>query len=465
MDIATVKRYINTWVEENKEEFIQCAMYIFNNPELGMQEFKAVKALTDVAARHGFTIETGVAEMPTAFVATYGTGKPVIAFSVEYDCLPGLSQKVSAVKDPVFEGGPGHGCWHNILGTGALQAGIAFRHAMEKFGFSGTIKIFGTPGEEICVGKAFMARAGLFNDIDAVVDWHPVEGLTLIGRGSNAYFSKYYHFKGKTAHGNAPWKGRSSLDAAILMGHAAEMLREHIKPGKDSPNNYNYSFSDVGPEYPCIVPDRSSIWFVGRFNTTEIMLDFLERLDKCAEGAALATGTTVTPELVTALHEKIPNTTLSLVMHENYLAHGQFQITAKEQNFVKELQKNAGYEPVGLVQKEAPPATLDTPVSDISEYSWHAPVAMFRPAMFPGPTHHWTITATAGSSIGQRAIGYAAKILAESAVDLALTPGLLAKAQAELRERLNGRVYASLIPDHITPPVDANRHAMEKYKT
>ncbi|MDR1977414.1 MAG: amidohydrolase [Synergistaceae bacterium] len=468
MDTARVKQFINEWIEQNKGEFIDCAEYIFDNPELGMQEFKAVKILTDLAAKHGFKVETGVAGMPTAFVATYGGGKPVIAFSVEYDCLPGLSQKVSPAKDPVIEGAPGHGCGHNLLGTTALEAGIAFRYAMEKFALTGAIKMFGTPAEETCIGKPFMARAGLFDDVDAFLDWHPSLDNTMVNKSSNAYFNKYYHFKGKTAHGNSPWNGRSALDACVLMGHAAEILREHVKPGIEGAatfNTFNYTFSDVGPEFPSVVPDKSTIWFVGRFSSTDVMSDAMERLDKCAEGAALATGTTVKSELVTAIHEKIPNDTLAQVVHDNYLAFGQLPITEEEHEFAKGLQKNAGLEPAGIVQGELPPSQQDTYVSDNSEYSWIAPTAMFLPAIYPGPLHHWTITATSGSSIGKKAIGYTAKILANSAVDLIANPDVLAAAQEELKKRLGGHSYKSLIPDEISPPLDANKQIMEKYKT
>jgi aminobenzoyl-glutamate utilization protein B len=468
MDAAKVKQFINEWIDENKGEFIDCAAYIFDNPELGMQEFKAVEALTNLAAKHGFKVDAGVAGMPTAFAASYGSGKPVIAFSVEYDCLPGLSQKVSSEKEPVMEGAPGHGCGHNILGTTAMAAGIALRYAMEKFALTGTIKMFGTPAEETCIGKPFMARAGLFDDVDAFLDWHPSCENTMVNKSSNAYFNKYYHFKGKTAHGNSPWNGRSALDACILMAHAAEILREHVQPGTEGAatfNTFNYTFPDVGPEFPSVVPDKSTVWFVGRFSSTDVMSDAMERLDKCAEGAALATGTTVKSELVTAIHEKIPNEILGKVVHENYLAFGQLPITEEEHEFAKKLQKNSGIEPVGIVQRELPPSQSDTYVSDNSEYSWFAPLAMFLPAIYPGPLHHWTVTAIVGGSIGKKTIGYTAKILANSAVDLIAKPDVLAAAQEELKKRLGGKSYKSLIPDEISPPLDANKQTMEKYKS
>lgn len=465
MDSETIKLALEEWIERNKEEFIECAMYIHANPELGMQEFKAHAMLTKLAAKYGFDVTSGAAGMPTAFVARYGEGKPQIAFSIEYDCLPGLSQKVSSMREPVMEGGPGHGCGHNLLGTGAMLAGVAFRHILEKFGLKGSIAMFGTPAEEICIGKPFMAREGLFNGVDAFLDWHPVPMDTFVNRSSNAYFSKYYHFAGKAAHGNAPWNGRSALDAGMLMAHAVELLREHIRPGTETAaNTMNYTFSDTGPEFPSVVPDRTSLWFVGRFNTTEDMVDAMERLDGCAQGAAVATETTVTSELVTAINSKLPNKTLAHLVHANYKRFGQMEITEEEQNFIKEMQRNEGTEETGLIQRELPPCQHDSGVSDISEYSWHAPTAMFRAALLPGPVlHNWKVTAAAGGTIGKRAVPYAAKVLSCSAADLIAHPDILEKAWKEHAERLEGRSYTCLIPDHIRPPVEVNRQAMEKY--
>ena len=466
MDTHAMKSFIGQWIEENRQEFIDCSQFMHHNPELSMQEFKACAMLTDICRKHGFRVEEGVAGIPTAFVATWGSGAPVVAYSVEYDALPGLSQRSATTKEPVIEGGPGHGCGHCLLGAGALQAAVAQRYAMEKFGIKGTVKILGTPAEEICIGKPFMARAGYFDDIDVFLDWHPFINHTFVSRSSNAYCNKYYHFKGKTAHGNAPWNGRSALDAAMLMGHAVEMLREHIKPGTEAAaNTINYTFSSVGPSFPSVVPDTTTAWYVGRFNTTGIMLDVLERLDNCARGAALATGTTVEMELVTAIHEKIPNDVLADLLHENYLAIGPMEITAEEEAFAREMQKNAGNEPVGFTRKVLPPSSEDAPVCDTSEYTWFAPMGSFWPEVMPGPAlHHWVITSTTGSSIGKRAVGYAARVLASAAADLLAQPEILKKAWEEHTRRMDGRTFESLIPSHVQPDLNANRELMEKYR-
>ena len=215
------KKWLIDCIEENKEVFCEASKAIWSNPELAMQEHFAVETLTGLLENSGFRVEKGVAGMPTAFVAEYGEGRPVIGFSAEFDALPGLSQKNdSNFHDPVKEGAPGHGCGHNLLSIGGVQAAVALKKLMEEKDIKGTIRLFGTPAEEICVGKPFMAKAGLFEGLDAVVDWHPAHTNTSGYRDCLAYFNIKYHFKGKAAHGNAPWRGVSALDSAMLMAHA-----------------------------------------------------------------------------------------------------------------------------------------------------------------------------------------------------------------------------------------------------
>lgn len=465
MERSAIKGFIAKWIEESKSEFDACSQFLFENPELGMQEFKSSKLLVDLAEKHGFTVRRGVGGIPTAFSASYGEGKPVIGFNVEFDCLPGLSQKVVTHKEPVIEGAPGHGCGHCLLGPGGLQGAIALRYAMEKFCLKGTIKAFGTPYEEMSVGKAFMARAGAFEGVDAFLDWHPFFNKTFVHRHNNAYFNKKYHFHGVSAHGNSPWNGRSTLDAAIMMANALEMLREHIRPGtEDAASTINYTFSDVGAEYPNVIPDHSSVWVMARFPTLEILTDVMERVDNCARAAALATGTTLKIEFISATHNGLANKTLGQVVYDNVEEIGPIPVTDEEQAFARELQKSAGNEPVGIVQQHMPPCEIDAAVTDVSEYSWIAPLATVWMGVMPGPVlHNWVITATAGSSLGKKAIGYAARVLASTAVDLLLDPETVEKAQAELKEALNGRVYTCLIPEDVKPPLHLNKDLMEKY--
>jgi aminobenzoyl-glutamate utilization protein B len=463
MNNEEIKKYILEWIENHKGDIEACSQFMFNNPELGIQEYNASKMLTAIAGKHDFAVQHGIAGMPTAFVGSWGAGRPVIGFNVEYDCLPGLSQKVSERKEPVKEGAPGHGCGHCLLGPAALQGAVALRHAMEKFGLKGTVKIFGTPAEETSVGKPFMAREGLLDGVDAILDWHPYFNRSFVHRHSNCYFSKYYHFSGKSTHGNAPWNGKSALDAATLMSVAVEMLREHIAPGTESGvNTINYTYANVGSEFPNVVPDRTTAWYVGRCTNTDVMMEVIERIDNCARGAALATGTTVEMQLVTGTHEYIPNATLAEVMYANLAAIGPMQLTEDEQNFAKAMQKNANFHPAGIVQEVVP--MTEGPVTDVSEFTWLVPLATIWLGVLPGPElHNWIITSASGSSIGKKAVHYAAKLLAMSGADLLAAPAVVDKAKAEHKERLGGRVFKSVIPDGLQVDLETNKATMAKY--
>jgi len=367
----------------------------------------------------------------------------------------------------VVEGAPGHGCGHNILGVGSIMAAAAMKQWMGETGQTGTIMVLGAPAEEICVGKPFMARAGLFQDIDAIIDWHPWDHNGANYETCNAYFNVKYHFRGRTTHGNAPWEGRSALDGALLMGHAIELLREHIPPGHpDAANTINYTFSDVGPEYPNVVPDRSTIWVVGRITTSEEMEQIIKRLHKCAEGASLATETSLTMEFITATHEKIPNKTLSSVLYRNLVEMGPPKFDPDEQAFARKMQNDLGVEEAGLVEDIMEFQGGASAVTDNSEYSWFAPFAMFWITGAPAGIgwHNWQVAASARTSIGKKAMTVASKVLASSGVDLLTQPQTIEEAKKELSERLAGRTYRSQIPAGVEPPVNFNRETMEKYR-
>lgn len=462
------KTFILDWVEKNKDQFYQIADQLWENPELGMEEYASSQALQELAKRNGFEVEAGVAEMPTAFIATWGQGSPVVGFSAEFDCLPGLSQDKDAVeKKPLVEGGPGHGCGHNLLGTGGVLAASALKEAMIEKGMEGTIKVFGTPAEELCIGKPFMAKAGCFKGVDFFLDWHP---MTMNRAGfceCSAYFNIKYHFKGSTAHGNAPWHGRSALDGALLMGSALEMLREHMPPGKvDAESTLNYSFPDVGTGFPNVVPDKSTIWVIGRLINAEQVEEMLPRVDACAQGAAMATGTTVEKEVITVTHEKIPNEVLSHVMYENFKFVGVPQYSEDEIQAAKALQKACGAAETGMKMDLEPVEFRSMSVTDSSEYSWFAPMELALVELAPVGVgwHNWVVAKCAGGSMGKKAMTAAAKLLACTAADMLENPELIEKAKAELEERLAGRTYAPLFSEETKPACDINREAMKPYR-
>lgn len=454
MPIDDIKQFIIDWIETNKESFYDVADSIWNYSEIGMEEFKSSALLVRTLKDNGFTVEENVAGMPTAFVATFGSGKPVIGFSAEFDALPGLSQEISTEKRPRIHGAPGHGCGHNLLGTGGIEAAIALKNALVGFNLAATIKVFGTPAEELCIGKPFMARDGLFEGVDAFLDWHPWNYNRADFDTCNAYFSIKYHFTGKTSHGNSPWYGRSALDAAMLQAHAVEMLREHIPPGNfDGANTINYTFSDVGPEFPNVVSDRTTAWYIGRLTTAEEASDIISRIHKCAEGAALATETDVKIEFITATHEKVPNRILAEVVHNNLNVIGTPQFTEEEHEFAKAMQRSYGAEAIGLAETLLPFGGGSSALCDTSEYSWHAPYATVWISMGPPGVgvHNWMVVACAGNSIGKKSMDVATKVLAISAVDLIQNPIIIENAKKELKERLGRRSYKPLIPDSVKP--------------
>jgi aminobenzoyl-glutamate utilization protein B len=460
-----VKDYVVQYIEDHKDEFWEVSRKIWENPELGMEETFASAELQTLLKNNGFTVESNVAGMPTAFVGTYGDGVPTIGFSSEFDALPGLSQDTVPYKKPISAGFPGHGCGHNLIAIGGLMAAVALKNAMEKFNFSATLKVFGTPAEELCIGKPIMASAGCFKGVDIFLDYHPLTRSASNATGCFSYFSIKYHYKGKTAHGNTPWHGRSALDGAMLQAQAIEMMREHIDPGNgEYKNTINWTFSDTGPEFASVVPDRATLWCIGRFATSEEASDVIRRVDNCASAAALAMDLTVEKEYLAATHEYIPNLTASKVVYDNLLKLGDVEFTEEEENFVAELQKNEG--------QEAYKATSIAPfgediggVTDSSEYSWFAPTTFLQIKLGPGPGwHNWMVTSCAGSSHGKKSVTKASQVLGASAIDFIADKTVLEASKKEWEDRLKGRVYRSLLPEGTPVPIDINKEAMEKYR-
>ena len=462
------KSFIDTYIRNNAKEFFSYADAIWTYAELGCSEHKSSKLLCKLLESHGFKVTSGVAQMPTAFVAEWGTGSPVIGFNCEYDALPGLSQNESTDKNPVVPGAPGHGCGHNILGVGSIMAAVALKSWMQGVNASGIIRVFGTPAEEICVGKPYMARDGIFEGCDAILDWHPWDKNGANYDTCNAYFNIKYHFSGRTAHGNSPWEGRSALDTGLLMGHAIEMLREHIPPNTpDAANTINYTFSDVGPEYASVVSDRCTVWVIGRINSSDLAETIIQRIHKCAEGASIATGTSWRYEFITASHEKIPNETIASVMHNNLVDIGPPQFDQTEIELSKKWQRELQVPEHGMSQTIEAFHGGASAVSDNSEFSWFSPFAMVWIA--GGPIgigwHNWQISFCSGGSIGRKAMQHGATIMACSAVDLLTNSELLKTARQEHSDRLNGRKYKPLMPAETKPPVDINEKTMEKYRS
>lgn len=413
------------WFEQNKEEMIQTADDIFRHPELSGQEVYSSERLAAFLEKQGFSIQWKIAGFETAFIAQWGSNKPVIGYLAEYDALPGLGQE--PVSECRTDGGPGHGCGHNLLGTACAAAACALKAQMEAAGVEGTIRVYGCPAEEIVIGKIKMNEAGVFDDLSAAVTWHPFDRNRVSYDIWQAQDVKNYAFYGTAAHAaKHPELGRSALDAAELMNVGVNYLREHV--ADDVRMHYTYTNTD-GPAN--IVPDYASTnYFIrsGRRDRTE---DASRRVDDCARGAALMTGTRVEIELVTSNREMKVNRALAELFYEAMEQIPLPEHTEEELEFARNISEAAGLKNDGVYFTELEPLE-EEPVllnigTDVSDVSHTVPTVMLSAAvMCKGtPLHHWTTTAQAGMSIGQKGMLYVAECMAFGGWMLMREPGRL----------------------------------------
>jgi aminobenzoyl-glutamate utilization protein B len=467
------KKTVIDWVERNKERIIEISDTVWGYAELGFVEFKSSKLLADELEAHGFSVERGVAGIPTAFVAKWGSGRPVIGVMGEYDALPGLSQKKVTHKEPIEEGAPGHGCGHNIHGTSGMGGAIAAKAAMEKAGIKGTIKFFGCPAEEMLSGKVWMVREGVFDGVDACLSHHPSSMNTAGLSSSNANNAVKFHFYGKTSHAaGSPEQGRSALDAVELMNIGVNFLREHVI--QDARIHY---VIEEGGGQPNVVPDYARSWYLVRAPERDQLEPIYNRILKIAEGAALMTETTLKVEFVKGIYNKIPSRALSELVTANMREIGAPTYTEEEMRFAEEIatsispeekrdslrkSKRPGWEELTdvLLDNTIPDAWNEGEVShgstDVSDVSWHAPTMEFGTTTYVlgTPGHSWQNVAMSGMSIGHKSLIFASKIIAASAIDLLTKPDLLKTAKDELDKRLMGRTYKSPVPLEAKPPLD-----------
>ncbi len=442
---------------------------IWNYAELGMQEYKSSALLIKTLEEEGFSVEKGVAGMPTCFVASWGSGKPVIGVLGEYDALPMISQKpLNFVQSPLVEGAPGHGCGHNMMGTAGIAAVIAVKRSMEKNKLQGTIKFFGSPAEETVISRPYMVREGVFKDVDAVIDNHTSSELsTSYGINGNAVMSVVFSFKGKTAHAaGAPWSARSALDGVELMNIASNYLREHLF--------YTYRLHYViteGGEAPNVVPDRSSVWYYIR-NTDERLEEMYKRVLDCAKGAAIASGTVLdTVTVLTAIHQRHSNKGMAETIQRNIELVGMPEWTEKEQTYAKALQKELAEKETGYPVKVTPlkqPSDIQVGggSSDVGEVTLIAPTATLNfPGGVPGSIgHHWSSVASNYGTAAWKGLNSGAKVMAATAIDLLTKPELLEAIKTEFAEYSKTHPYKSFLPEGAKPPLDLNKELMNKYR-
>lgn len=450
------KKEATDWVRLNENILDKVSLAVWEYAELAFTEYKSYNVLVDKLSDDGFSVKQGVADTPTAFVATYGSGKPVIGFLVEYDALPGLSQEAGvSTKKPLTAGTGGHGCGHNLLGTAQVGAAMAVKAVMERHKLPGTIKVFGCPAEEVLAGKVYMAKAGVFDGLDICFDWHPRD-RTLVYTGPSLALDNFeITFHGKTAHASGdPWDGRSALDAVELTDIGANFLREHVRPE----TRIHYVIKDGG-RAPNVVPDYAKVWYYVRDKNRQGVDYLYGRVCKIAEGATLMTDTTYEVYLITGVYNLLINDALAKVLKKNLEIVGPPQFTEQEQEFARQLQKSMGQKEDGLSTTIEEYADIDEPVgggsTDVGDVSWIVPLASIGTACWPKhiPGHSWGVTTCVGSPIGLKGMHVASKTIAASAIDALTDPNIITKAQAEFKEKTKGFVYKSAIPKEQKPPI------------
>jgi aminobenzoyl-glutamate utilization protein B len=441
-------------VESHKAELTNLSDQIWAFAETALRETRSSKVLADYAEKQGFQVKRGVAGMPTAFVASYGQGRPIIGILGEYDALPGISQKAKPVKEALEAGSPGHGCGHNLFGAASLGAAVAIKELIAGGKLKGTIRFYGTPAEEAIGGKIFMARDGLFKDLDVCLAWHPDDKIRADVDSTQAIVDFIVEFKGKAAHAAAdPWNGRSAVAALEFFTTGINRMREFVRPTV----RMHYVIQKGG-DVPNVVPEYAKVWCWLRDSKRSGVDELLSRARKIAQGAALMAGVESTLTVQGGDYELLVNMTGAKLIHANLTWLGPIQYTAEEQEFAKAIQRTTGVEAKGLngsIQPLLPPkANPDGGSTDVGDVSWLVPTLHLSVTTAPenAPWHAWPVVACGGMSIGHKGLEYAAKALAATAVDLFEDAKTREAVQAEFREKTKGEVYKPYVPDG-PPPV------------
>ena len=450
----TLKKEVIQDVETQKKELIEISDTIWRAAEIAFQETISSETLIAYAKANGFKVEQGVGEIPTAFVATFGSGKPVIGILGEFDALPGISQKAEPEKTPFKTGAAGHGCGHNLFGTASLGAAVAIKNLIASGELKGTVKFFGTPAEEKFFGKLWMARAGLFDDLDACVDWHPEDHTEADVQSSLALVDFKVEFFGQSAHASAdPWNGRSASDALELYTHGINSYREHVKPTV----RIHYHIQDGG-QVVNVVPDYSRLWVRVRDTKREGMNEVYQQVVKMAEGAAILANVDYEVNLISGIHEILPNRSGGGAIQKNLEQLGSINYTEEEQNFAYKIQEATLKPKIGIDGSISPlKSTSDDPMggsTDVGDVSFLVPVVRLVVTTAPKgiPWHSWAVVACGGMSIGHKGMVYAAKALSMTMVDLFKDKDLLKSVKEEFKIRKGDYKYEALLPPG-PPPI------------
>lgn len=471
--MTVISERITNLIDDKRALYVQLSDQIWEFAETRFEEYRSADLLSEAMEKEGFTVKRGIAGLETGFIASYGTGHPIIAILGEYDALAGLSQQArSNMFEPIVKNENGHGCGHNLLGVGSLAAAIAVKDYLKEHKLTGTVQYFGCPAEESGYGKTFMARDGLFKEVDAAFSWHPATMNAVMNSTANAVIHAHFKFKGRSAHaGAAPHLGRSALDAVELMNVGVNYMREHMIDEA----RIHYAVTNTGGLAPNVVQADAEVTYLIRAPKPYQVKELYERVVDCARGAALMTQTKADYEIQGSCHNLIPNLTLEKVMHQYMQEIGAPLATEQDINYAKVIyetltdeEKRAAATQVGKEGAsqlaERPIADFIAPFSeketfmggstDVADVSWNVPTAQCVTSTwaFGTPFHTWQAVAQGKESYAHDAMLLAGKAIACTAIAAIENPELLEKAKNELAERLEGETYESLIPKELTPP-------------
>lgn len=457
------------WIDTKTSELNALSKEIWDYAEVGLREEKSAAALANYLEKEGFSVQKGVGNMPTAFVASFGAGKPIIGFLGEYDSLSGVSQKTIPTREEVVPGGPGHGCGHNLLGVGALGSAVALKKEVESGRLKGTVRFYGCPAEETLIGKTFMAKAGAFNDLDAAITWHPWVCNGVWGSKHLAMNSVRFAFHGRTAHAAAaPHMGISALDAVELMNVGVNFLREHVIQEA----RIHYVITNGGGQ-PNVVPPLAEVWYYVRAPHRYQVEEIYSRILKIAEGAALMTGARLEVLFQAGTYDYLPNRVISEVLLESFRRVGAPKFSEEDLAFARAIEQSFGpnhklsvltsvnippeYAELSLHQEVAPIFDWGKPLAgstDVGDVSYIIPTAQLTGAAWVMGTasHSWQATAASGMGIGQKAMIAAAKAMAVAGYELIMKPELLRKAKEGFLKDTGGKPYISPLPPEMNAP-------------
>ena len=464
------------YIDENAGIFTGVSDAVWAKPELSLKEFESAKLYCDTLRKYGFEVTEGLAGVATAFCGRYGSGRPVIGILGEFDALSGLSQAAGCSEHkPLVEGAPGHGCGHNMLGAGALGAAFAVKDYLEKSGQPGTVIFYGCPGEEGGAGKAFMAREGMWRELDCALTWHPSDVNEVVTGTNNSSIQVLYKFHGVSAHAAGdPENGRSALDAVELMNTGVQYLREHMT----SDCRVHYAIIDAGGVSPNVVQSEASVLYMVRANKVRDSVKLLARVDKIAQGAALMTETSFDRQFIDGTAELVPNYTLEELLYRIFNEVGLPEYSAEEKTLAEALRKTydvpvapgiaAGFDAdiaadvaertnglsdalCGFIMPEYHSAGFVAGSTDVGDVSWQTPAAQVHCVTFPfgAAGHSWQNVSSGGTSLGHKGLINAAKIIACAAIELMNDPDTLQKARDEFARRTKSGYVCPIEPDAV----------------